>query len=293
MLVLQSVHLRYKPAGLEWAFYDPTFVYALEETPEALARASCRPDTVVAFGSSPLDAALARRSEDWRRREKWRRYEGALDDTQRIYSIVRTKVADLRMFYPVLSLLPDCNKIVVISAGTLLPRSFEPQGILKSLKSQLFDSPVYYYSAILERFWPPSYRIDQKKSVGPITRARKPFRKARFEHFYQQRGEFHEIVPAHRDIILELVANNAQVVILDIDRSREWETAGAAAQTNFRRILKAFADSHESIHYRHFEYLDTQYYLDFGHLNERGADIVRPWLAVETAEIARDVDELQ
>ncbi len=290
-LSLASLHLRYKPVALEWAFYDPTFFYVLKETPEALARASCESNTVMAFGSSPLDTALARRGDDWRRRAEWRRYDGPLDDSQRVFSIVRTLQADLRMFYPVLALLPDCRKIVVLTAGLLLQENLLDEGAWEYWRTLLIDSPTLYYGALLERFWAPAYRLKFSEGIGPIIRAKKPFNRKRFEPFYRERAELREILPAHRDIILELVKNKAQVVILDVDRSGEWENAGVAEQQNFRRILRAFADSDESIHYRHFSYIDAQYYLDFAHMNYKGADIFRPWLAAETAEIARAANE--
>lgn len=289
IIVLQALHLLYKPAALEWGLYDPTFVYALQETPEALGRLSCQPNTVMAFGSSVLDTALARRGADWRRRDAWRRYSGSLDDTQSIVSIIRAGKTDLRMFYPMLSMLPNCKKIIVLHAGTLLRWNRANKGTWHRLRTLLFDSPVYYYGTLVERFWAPSYRIRFTKGVRAINRAKQPFEEARFKNAYRRREKLREILPEHRDMIQALIENKAEVVVLDIDRTAEWEAGGASEQRNYRRILQAFAATHKSIHYRHFSSIDAQYYRDFTHLNSKGAEIFRPWLASETAAIARDI----
>ena len=292
-VALSALPFVYKPTALDWEFYDPTFVYVLKETPEALGRKSCQPNTVMAFGSSPLDTAIARRGEDWRRRAEWRRYDGPLDDIQNVSTIVRTREADLRMFYPVLSQLPDCKKVVAISADILLTEYLRDEGVWEELRTLVIDSPIYYYRALVERLWSAPYRISFDEGIGRIFRVKQPYNKEKFASGYRWRGKFRELVPEHQDIILELVENNAQVVILDIDRDKEWEIGGAREQENFRRVLQSFAASHESIHYRHFPSIDSQYYLDFAHMNYRGADIFRPWLASETASIARDTDGFQ
>jgi D-alanyl-lipoteichoic acid acyltransferase DltB (MBOAT superfamily) len=74
------------------------------------------------------------------------------------------------MFYPVLSLLPDCRKIVVLTAGLLLQESLADEGAWEYWRTLLIDSPILYYGALLERFWAPAYRLKFSEGIGPINR---------------------------------------------------------------------------------------------------------------------------
>jgi hypothetical protein len=287
--VLLSLHVRYKSSPIAWSFYDPTFVYAFTETPDALAQQACQKNTVLGFGSSVFDSAVARRDANWLGWNHWRRYSGPLGDSLQIHSISRTASADLRLFDPLLSRLPDCPKIIVMQASLLLPNKAVDEGAWQDFRNYLIDAPRFFFASYIERYWAKPYQIEFQKPVYQGERAAaKPFDLADHAAIFRGQEEFQKLDPEHLQIITQLIANHAQVVIVEIGRSKNWEAAGKQQIANFREAMQELADSDSAIHYREFPTLESSYYTDYTHLNSRGADLFRPWLAKTIEEISEN-----
>lgn len=289
--ILLSLHLRYKTASLPWSFYDPTFVYALNETPEALAQRTCQKNTVLGIGGSVFDAAIAKRGAHWLGWNYWRGYSGPLGDSLQIQSVVRTASADLRLFEPLLSRLPDCPKIIVLHASLLLPTEVDDEGVWQNVRNYLIDSPRFFFASYIERLWEQPYQIEFQKPVQQGERAGlTPFDLADHAANFHGRGAFQTLLPEHQQIIAQLLANHAQVIIVEIGRSRKWEAAGNQPIAHFREVVRKFADSNSALHYREFPSLQRRYFSDYTHMNSRGAERFRPWLAKTIADVSANSD---
>jgi hypothetical protein len=288
--VALAIHIRYKPADMDWLYYDPHFVYALKETPEAFAGKSCQQNNALGFGTSLLDFAVAVDGGNWIRWNKWRRYSGVLDNMQHVDAIVHSGGADLRLFYPMLALLPDCPKVIVLHTESLLPSSMMNRDTWQYLRGMLLDGPRFYLGSMVERWWNAPYQVAYHKPFKHRPQKDESFNSTVFSRTYQLRGKLREIKPQHRDIIMRLVENHAQVLILDIERSRPWEEAGATQMASFRDVVRTFASDIDGVHYRRFSSIEGKYYEDFKHLNNDGAQVFRPWMAATLAELSASSD---
>jgi hypothetical protein len=289
--ILVSLHAWYKSNWIMLSSYDPTFFYAFTETPETLAQQTCEKDTVLGLGGSVFDSAVATRDAHWLGWNHWRRYSGPLSDSLQIHSLARTASADLRFFDPLLSRLPDCPKIVVLHASLLLPTTIDDEGAWQNFRNYFIDGPRFFFTSYIERNWKKPYQIEFQKQVFQGERAKlKPFDEKHPAAGFNGLEKFQELLPAHRQIIQHLIANHAQVIIVEIGRSKTWEAAGQRQIAQFREVMREFANSNSAIHYREFPALEWRYYTDYTHMNSRGADEFRPWLAKAIAAINTNSD---
>jgi hypothetical protein len=287
---LVSVHLLYKPAGLAWAYYDPGFVYALNETPSELGEYSCRPNTVFGVGSSTFDSAVAKASGQWLRWNQWRRYRGPLGKSKQVTAVVRTATRDLRMLHPVLSLLPDCKKVVLIDVSLFLSQEGNDVFSPDYLKNLLLTTPQHFLSAGVERYFPKKYqlkfhvRMKHRKSRLDKSKRRPIFFVAE-KHKNSLRANTKALNSEHIQILDELIANQAQVVLLDIAKSPEMEEGYAQGFAHYRQVLESYASTDSALHYWHYPSQDIRHYVDGSHMNARGARFFRRWLAGKVEQL--------
>lgn len=271
-----SIHLFIKPNNVSWNDYDPRFLFALKGDLNTFPQSSCAKNHTILFGSSPLSRAFIIEKS----LGKWILQFSAHNNGYTYSLLIRRGGADLRFLLPIINRLPVCPKTLILHSDVFLTKKASNLGL--DLIPDYVNTSLLYTQKITENLWPATLQIQTDSGTKKYFQQSKPcsikcFRKIIKRKRQKYKGFFNGITLEHRNIIHRLINEGAQIIILDIGRSRSLETKIQNELHLFRKTLKNFSQQDPNIKYLSFESLDDDYYSDYRHLNDRGSKAFHKW----------------
>ncbi len=275
--VIAGFHALHRGADVEWKFYDPTFLYALPGSAEELMAEGCDEHTVFALGSSVMLAAFDTLPS--RPAGRWTLTSTEIDSKRELRILTRYGSTDLRLFYPLIRTLPSCPKTILLHSDVFVARDFKspkPGDFYFTFVERLRDR--------VERLWPDFLQKQMRQeSIRPVGECDAACLAKRRDAMDRRFGDFHALEPDHLEIVRELVANRARVVILDVGRSERLEAEFVAELERFRAAVESVGEAEPGVRYLAFAPQKNEFYADYTHLNREGRATFGKWIATTAA----------
>lgn len=286
---LMSVHFSLKPKGLDWAFYDPSFLFAFSGDLEKLQNLACNRKHVFILGSSTIARALTQTTIP---KTHWEHHSINFKNEISVNLVKRTGPVDLRLFSPIFNRLPECPKVIILHDDMFLRyRDFKGKPAEPAEPKEYIRSSIIFFRNRIERLWPVALQEDFDFTNLRFGRHNCRSEKC-FERFKRKRVErlegFDGIALEHKTIVESLINQGAKIIILDIGRSQSLEKENQDLENFFRKSTQEYASTNPDITHLSFKSLDDDFYYDFKHLNTKGTQKFRAWFEPVLMDALKD-----